>query len=63
MISFWFKGSVKGEEKALIKKIALIANSIKNTLFSKQIIFICLKYLSWTLFFSGEFLKKIFRAG
>lgn len=36
MISFWFKGSVQGEEKSLQKKIALSADSIKNTLFSKQ---------------------------
>ncbi|MBU0969855.1 MAG: respiratory nitrate reductase subunit gamma, partial [Proteobacteria bacterium] len=37
MVAFWFKGSVKGEEASLHKKIGITAESIWTTLFSKQI--------------------------
>ncbi|MCK5098734.1 MAG: respiratory nitrate reductase subunit gamma, partial [Desulfobacteraceae bacterium] len=37
MIGFWFKGSVKGEEKSLHRKISLSSESIWNTIFSKQV--------------------------
>jgi nitrate reductase gamma subunit len=36
MIAFWFKGSVKGEETSLHRKISLTSESIWETLFSKQ---------------------------
>lgn len=37
MIGFWFKGSVKGEENSLHKKIALSSDSIWKTVFSKHL--------------------------
>jgi len=37
MIAFWFKGSVKGEETSLHRKISLSSESIWNTIFSKQV--------------------------
>lgn len=36
MISFWYKGSVKGEEASLHKKIAISSESVWKTLFSRQ---------------------------
>lgn len=36
MIAFWFKGSVKGEETSLHRKISLSSESVWKTLFSKQ---------------------------
>ncbi|MBT3175986.1 MAG: hypothetical protein HOG03_03880 [Desulfobacula sp.] len=37
MIAFWFKGSVKGEERSLHRKISLSSESVYKTIFSKQI--------------------------
>jgi len=37
MVAFWFKGSVKGEETSLHRKISLSSDSVWNTFFSKQL--------------------------
>jgi len=37
MIAFWFKGSVKGEETSVHRKISLSSESIWNTLFSRKL--------------------------
>ncbi|MCF8093119.1 MAG: cytochrome c family protein [Desulfotignum sp.] len=37
MIAFWFKGSVKGEETSVHRKISLSSESIWKTLFSRQL--------------------------
>ncbi len=37
MIAFWFRGSVKGEETSLHRKIALSSESIWKTIFSKKV--------------------------
>jgi len=57
MIAFWFKGSVKGEEKSLHKKIALSSDSIWNTLFSKHI-FSLVKIFILDIVFQRRILKE-----
>ncbi len=37
MVSFWFKGSVQGEEKSLHRKIGLASEAVYGTLFSRQL--------------------------
>ncbi|WP_022666188.1 respiratory nitrate reductase subunit gamma [Desulfospira joergensenii] len=37
MIGFWYRGSVKGEEDSLHRKISLSSESVWTTIFSKQI--------------------------
>ncbi len=37
MITFWFKGNVKGEETSFHRKMSLSSESVWNTIFSKQI--------------------------
>ncbi len=57
MISFWFNGSIKGEENSLNKKLALSAGSIRDTLFSKQI-FSMLKIFILDIVFQRRILKE-----
>ncbi|MCK5162480.1 MAG: respiratory nitrate reductase subunit gamma [Desulfobacula sp.] len=57
MIAFWFKGSVKGEETSLHKKISLSSDSIWNTLFSKQF-FSLIKTFILDVLFQRRILKE-----
>jgi nitrate reductase gamma subunit len=57
MVAFWFKGSVKGEEKSLHRKISLSADAIWNTLFSKQI-FPLIKVFILDILFQRRLLKE-----
>lgn len=57
MIAFWFKGSVKGEEKSLHKKISLSSESIWNTIFSKQL-FSLIKTFILDIIFQRRILKE-----
>jgi nitrate reductase gamma subunit len=57
MIAFWFKGSVKGEETSLHRKISLSSESIWNTVFSRQII-VLIKIFILDIFFQRRILKE-----
>ncbi|NOX33015.1 MAG: hypothetical protein GXP56_04665 [Deltaproteobacteria bacterium] len=57
MLSFWFKGSVKGEETSLHRKISLSSESIWNTVFSKQF-FTLIKIFILDIVFQRRILKE-----
>jgi len=57
MIAFWFKGSVKGEETSLHRKISLSSESIWNTIFSKQV-FSLIKIFILDILFQRRILKE-----
>ena len=57
MVAFWFKGSVKGEEKSLHRKISLSSESIWNTIFSKQF-FSLIKIFILDVLFQRRILKE-----
>jgi nitrate reductase gamma subunit len=57
MIAFWFKGSVKGEETSLHRKISLSSESIWNTIFSRQII-VLIKIFILDIFFQRRILQE-----
>lgn len=57
MLAFWFKGSVKGEETSLHKKISLTSDSVWNTLFSKQL-FSLIKIFILDILFQRRILKE-----
>lgn len=57
MVGFWYKGSVKGEETSLHRKISLSSESIWQTLFSKQV-FTLLKIFILDIVFQRRILKE-----
>ena len=57
MVGFWFKGSVKGEETSLHRKIGLTSESIWNTVFSRQM-FSLLKIFVLDIIFQRRILKE-----
>lgn len=57
MVGFWFKGSVKGEETSLHKKISLSSETIWNTLFSKHF-FPLIKIFVLDIVFQRRILKE-----
>ncbi len=57
MIGFWFKGSVKGEETSLHRKISLSSESIWRTIFSKQF-FSLIKVFILDILFQRRILKE-----
>ena len=57
MIAFWFKGSVKGEETSLHRKISLSSESVWNTIFSKKL-FSLIKIFILDVIFQRRILKE-----
>jgi nitrate reductase gamma subunit len=57
MVGFWFKGSVKGEETSLHRKISLSSESIWQTVFSRQI-FALIKIFILDIVFQRRILKE-----
>ncbi|MCP4023313.1 MAG: hypothetical protein GY729_15825 [Desulfobacteraceae bacterium] len=57
MVAFWFKGSVKGEEASLHKKISLTSESVWSTIFSKQL-FSLIKIFILDIIFQRRILKE-----
>jgi len=57
MIAFWFKGSVKGEETSLHRKISLSSESVWNTIFSRQF-FVLMKIFILDIIFQRRILKE-----
>lgn len=57
MVGFWYKGSVKGEEDSLHRKIAISSESVWKTLFSRQAFsLICILILD--IFLQRRILKE-----
>ncbi|WP_457553914.1 respiratory nitrate reductase subunit gamma [Desulfobacula sp.] len=57
MMAFWFKGSVKGEETSLHRKIGLSSESVWNTIFSKHF-FSLIKIFILDILFQRRILKE-----
>ncbi len=57
MVAFWFKGSVKGEETSLHRKISLSSEAVWNTIFSKKI-FVLIKIFIFDVIFQRRILKE-----
>lgn len=57
MIAFWFRGSVKGEETSVHRKISLSAESVWNTIFSRQF-FGLVKIFILDILFQRRILKE-----
>lgn len=57
MISFWFKGSVQGEEKSLHRKIALTSESMWQVIFSRQV-FTLIKVMVLDIFLQRRILQE-----